>query len=272
MKVLDNENIVHVKADNIEYIQFKRLLEYDNIIKHAFTCKIEDSKDEFDFSSDENNNRNAIENYKKICTKLGLNYNNVIRPIQTHTNIVECIDRKYSDTINLYPMELKNVDGLITDKKNIVLCTRYADCTPLYFFDPKKRVIGNVHSGWRGTVSKIGKNCIEKMIGMYNCNPKDIIICIGPTIRECHFEVEDDVKILFEQSFGNDKDIIKNGKDEGKYYINTVSANIKSFLELGILPENIIDSKICTVCNKDKFFSYRAKKEAGRMTAIISLI
>lgn len=273
MKSLDNEQITHVIEKDIEYIQFKRLLEYKDIITHCFTLRVnrEDSK-EFDFAVMMNNRQNAIENYKTICSYLNLEYNKVIRPIQTHTSNVISLDRNFIDTIDIYPNQLQDVDGLITNKKNLVLSTGYADCTPLYFFDPKKKVIGNVHSGWRGTVAKIGKNAINKMIEVYNCNPKDIIVCIGPTIRECHFEVKDDTKKLFEQSFENDKDVIKNSNHQGIYYINTVNANIKLFLELGILPENIVDSEICTVCNKDRFFSYRANKEAGRMTAIISLI
>lgn len=109
----------------------------------------------------------------------------------------------------------------------------------------------------------------------YNCNPEDIICCIGPTIRQCHFQVEEDVKDLFMQAF-NDESIIKVGKvvdGKQKYYIDAVKANINMMKSCGLKEENIIDSGICTVCNSDILHSYRTEKQnAGRNAAIMCLI
>lgn len=273
MQNLSNNNIIHVIKDDVEYIQFKKLLEYKDIIQHCFTLRLNKKNDkEFDFAVNIQNRNNSIQNYKTICNYLDLNYNNVIRPIQTHTNNVVALEEKFTDKIDIYPKELQDVDGLITNKKDIILATGYADCTPLLFFDPIKNVIANSHSGWQGTVKKIGTKTLEKMINEYGSNPKDIIVCIAPTIRECHFEVEADVKEKFEEAFGVDANIVKKAQIPKKYYINTVNANKKALLQIGIKQENIIDSNICTVCNKDKFFSYRGNnKEEGRMTLVISL-
>ena len=186
------------------------------------------------------------------------------------------------------------MDGLVTDKKNKALIFCFADCTPLLFFDPIKKVIANVHSGWRGTLQTIGRNAVNKMIEQYSCKPEDIICCIGPTIRKCHFEVDEDVKDLFYNKFMNEIDIdkfimcrgrscacpkTKDRNAEGdftnssKYYIDTVGINKQILLNCGLKEENIIDSKICSVCDEDKIHSYRAHGDnSGRNISIMELI
>ena len=87
--------------------------------------------------------------------------------------------------------------GLLTNKENINTMLTYADCTPVFLYDPVKNVIGNVHSGWRGTVQKIAQKAVAKMIKYYGVNLNNIIVCIGPSIAKCHFEVGKDVKEVF---------------------------------------------------------------------------
>ena len=77
-------------------------------------------------------------------------------------------------------------DGMITNVPGICLVTFYADCVPLYFVDPVKKAIGLSHSGWRGTVGKIGKVTVEQMQKTYGSDPKDILAAIGPSIcQDC---------------------------------------------------------------------------------------
>lgn len=146
----------------------------------------------------------------------------------------------------------------------------------MYLFDKNKKVIGNIHSGWQGTVKKISKKAIEFMKKKYSCNPEDIICVIGPTIRECHFEVQKDVKDMFYNSFSymqNIDNIIEYNEKTKSYYIDTVEINKNLLIEEGLLEKNIIDSKVCTVCNSNIIHSYRKDgKESGRNTALISLI
>lgn len=268
MKDLSNENIIHIKNGKIQYLQFRRLLEYENKVKHCFTLK------NFNFYSNNQfyENKDIIqENYRKICKEINLNDNNIVRPLQTHTNCVKNIYNEQGFLIK----DLNNVDGLITNQKNRILSLIFADCTPIFLYDPIKNVIGNVHSGWKGTLGKIGKIAIEKMIKDYNSNPKDIIACIGPTIRKCHFEVDEDIKNMFNKEFNTSKIIKKGEIKEGKqkYYVDTASANIMMMEQLGLKSENIIDSKICSVCEKNLTHSYRADgKMAGRSTSLISII
>ena len=215
----------------------------------------------------------VIRNYKKISDEFGIDYNKIIRPYQTHTDNIKCVNNDV-DSINIFQKEYWEVDGLLTNKKEVILSLGYADCIPLFFYDPVKKVIGNIHSGWKGTLQKIGQKAVYKMIDVYGCNPDDIICCIGPSIRKCHFEVEKDVYTLFYNEFlytNKIEDIIQDASN-GKYYIDTVLINKIILEEAGLKKENIIDSGICTACNYDIMHSYRVKGNmAGRNRAIIGL-
>lgn len=268
MTDLSNENVIHIKKNGIEYLQFRRLLEYKDILTHCFTLK------PLDFGNNNNYEENkdiVTSNYKLICDELGIDYKNIVRPYQTHTNNV----KEVGESLGIFAKECTDIDGLITDKKNKALSLTFADCTPIYLFDPIKKAIGNIHSGWQGTLKKIAENAIKKMIEVYRSNPEDIICAIGPTIRKCHFEVEDDVKDMFLNKFNYIEEIVTIGQiNQGrqKYYIDTVKINKNMLMEVGIKEENIIDSKICTVCNSDLIHSYRKEeKTAKRNTALIML-
>ena len=286
MKDLSNENIVHVNKNGIEYIQFRKLLEYPNI-NHALTLKPLNFEG---FSTYEKNKEKITREYQKICDILNIDYKNICRPKQTHTSNVRSVE---DGDEGIYNPKYTDVDGLVTNKSNKALVVAFADCMPLLFFDPVRNVIANTHSGWRGTVALIGKETVEKMIKDYECNPKDIICCIGPTIRQCHFKVDEDVKDIFYNQFKDkiqiEKYITNKNKEfeneltecmerrlnssENKYYIDTVEINKQVLLKMGLKEENIIDSKICTVCEEKQIHSYRAHgKKAGRNISIIEKI
>ena len=259
------ENIVYQNKNGVEYIQFKKLLEYPEIT-HCYTMK---NNSELNFQ---------IKNYdffKQSCGKIlkSLNMENiqVVRPYQTHTDNVKKIeDIKTVD-------ELKDVDGIVTDKKDIALLTTSADCISMLLYDPVKKAIGSIHSGWKGTLKGIIVKAIEKMVTEYQSNPKNIICCICPSIRQCCFEVDEDVKDLFYNKYKylkNIDEIIKLGdKKEGKqkYYIDTVKINIELLRDIGLKEGNIIDSGICTMCHSKEFNSYRKDAKSFRNGAIIAL-
>lgn len=264
-----NDEVVIIQDENSRILQFKRLLKYNDVLSHAFTLK------PLDFGSNDTykeGKENFDNNYKSVCELLKLDSKNIVRPYQTHTNNV----KEVAEEIGVFPKELEDIDGLVTDKKNKILSLTFADCTPIYLFDKNKRIIGNIHSGWQGTVKRIAEKAIGFMKETYRCNPEDIICVIGPTIRECHFEVQKDVRDLFYNEFksmDNIDEIIKYNKETNSYFINTVEINRNLLLQQGILEENIVDSKICSFCNSDIIHSYRKDGiEAGRNTALITLI
>ena len=258
---LSNENIIHIKKDNVEYIQFRKLLEYKNIT-HCYTLK---SDGKLNFRSE--NNATMLKSYENISRELG--FTNIIKPKQTHSDNITIIENNERN--------LNEIDGLITNEKNVTLGTTSADCISLLFYDPNKNVIANVHSGWRGTEKGIAKKTVQELIEKFNCQPKDIICCICPSIRKCHFEVENDVKEIFEKEFKDLKieqnnDIMEKQKDKEKWNIDTVLINKILLKQEGLKQENIIDSGICSVCNSDLIHSYRVEKQGyGLATALIKI-
>lgn len=270
-----NENIIHVKNKNIEYLQFKKLLQYPEI-KYAYVIGLDKNFKIFlEPKNDEEKIKNNLskKSYKEICDELNIKYKNIVNTDQSHTDNIQIIKNKINNDkpdFNLY----KDTDGLITNKKNIILSTINADCILLVFYDPIKKVIANVHSGWRGTIKRISVKTIEKMKEEYDCNLQDIICCMSPSIRKCHFEVDNDVYQIFKNEFKDLKNFDELAiKNNNKWNIDTIEINRTILKNTGLKKENIIDSGICSVCNKNLIHSYRGMgEEAGRATQIISLI
>ena len=267
-KMIKNKEIVVIQDKDVRILQFKRLLEYSNILTHAFTLK------PLDFGSNDTYKKiqkEADNNYKLACKLLNLDSTNIVRPYQTHTNNI----KEVVNETGIFNDEFIDIDGLVTKEPNRILSLSFADCTPIYLFDKNQKNIGNIHSGWQGTTKKIAKKAVEFMKEKYNCNPKDIICVIGPTIRKCHFEVQQDVRDIFYKEFKymqNINDIIVYNENTKSYFIDTVEINKNLLKEEGIPKENIVDSKICTVCNSNIIHSYRKEGEkSGRNTALICL-
>ena len=257
------EDVIITNNNNISFLQFKKLLEYEELF-HAYSLK----ENNFGIQKDDGIIiNNALD---KIANSFKIQRDKIIYPIQRHTNNVQ--------VVNAY-INLENTDGLVTDKKDIMLLTTYADCMPLLFYDPVKRVIANVHSGWKGTVQKIGLNAIDKMVKEFDCKKEDIVCCIGPTIKRDHFLVNQDVEDLFENEFkdiNNRISFIEETElynEKGKQFrIDCTALNKYLFIEFGLKKNNIIDSNICTVCNKDRFHSRRVEGEEYRLDACLMML
>ena len=254
MKDLSNKNVIHIIKDGVQYLQFKKLLEYDNIITHCYslgtdlnfrTAKADKQKlSEKEFEK-------SLESYKKLCNSLNEDYINIVKTNQNHTDNIKIVNKKFNNEfmdINLE--EYNDTDGFITNKKNLILSTTNADCILMLFFDPITKTIANIHSGWKGTLQRISVKTIEKMQKEFGCNPQNIICCICPSII----------------------DIIEKQKDKEKWNIDTVLINRIILKKNGLKDENIIDSGICSVCNSDLIHSYRVEKQGyGLSTALIEI-
>ena len=282
MKDLTNENIVDINKDGVQYLQFKKLLKYKDIISHAYsigtdvnfrTARVNKQQlPEHEF-------KKAMKDYENLCNAINLDYKNVVKTNQEHTDNIAIANKKINQNfpdINLE--EYSRTDGIVTQKENLVLSTTNADCILLLFFDPVTRTIANTHSGWKGTLQRISVKTVQKMVNEFGCNPKDIICCICPSIRKCHFEIDKDVKDLFEEKFkdlniSKNTDIMEKQKDKEKWNIDTVLINKIILEKAGLKTENIIDSGLCSVCNKDLIHSFRVEKQGyGLNTALISLL
>ena len=215
----------------------------------------------------------VLENFKRIGASMGVAVEDMVLSKQTHTTNVRVVTKEDKGKGVMRERNYTDVDGMITNVPGICLVTSYADCVPLYFVDPVKKVIGLSHSGWRGTVGKIGKVTVEKMEEEFGCDPADILGAVGPSICQDCYEVSEDVIKKFRENY--DENLwpeIFYQKENGKYQLNLWKANESVFLESGILPEHIAVTNVCTHCNPDILFSHRTTgNERGTLSAFLAL-
>ena len=274
--MIKSQNLDLVKKGDLEYIQFPKL-NATGCVRHTFSTR-HGGVSEGDFATMNlsfnrgDKRENVFKNYEILCSAVGIDPENLVLSKQTHTNNVKIVTKNDIGT-GTTKSEFCDIDGLITNESGVALVTQYADCTPLLFCDPVKKVIATSHAGWRGTVKLIGKVTVDKMMSEFGCNKEDIIVGIGPCILDCCYEVDEPVYNEFSKiDFLNLSDIFTN-KPDGKYMLNLVEANRLILINAGILPENIDASDICTCCNCDDLHSHRATAgKRGNLAAIIELI
>lgn len=199
-----------------------------------------------------------VENNKKLlCEGLNIPLKNLVIPIQTHSDNVE--------VVNQIPILYENTDALITNQAGIALALNFADCVPIIFYDPIKKVVATAHAGWRGTVARIGPKTVEKMVTNFSCKPEDIIALIGPAIGKCCFEAGEDVlQKLVESVDGQIEDAISDNHADLKL-INKIQ-----LLANGVKKIDVCE--YCTSCQNELFFSYRKEKgNTARHSAVIIL-
>ena len=217
--------------------------------------------------------RSAVEeNYRRICAAMGVQPERVVLSAQTHTVNVENVTAADCGRGITRERGWTDVDGLITDEPGVVLCTHYADCVPLFFVDPVRRVVATSHAGWRGTVGGIGAVTVERMVADYGCRREDILAAIGPSIGRCCFEVDTPVYTEFAKlPFFDEACYVPKGGD--KCHIDLWEVNRRFMLESGIKAENITVTDLCTRCRPDVFWSHRATGgQRGSLAAFIALV
>lgn len=212
----------------------------------------------------------VLENYRRIAGLFDCSTEDIVCTDQTHTVNVRQVTAPDKGKGVTKERDYHDVDGLITDIPGILLAVFVADCVPIYFVDPVRGAIGLAHSGWRGTVGRIGEKLISMMEECYGCKRENILTAIGPSIcRDC-YEVSEDVADRFREEFG--EAVLFSGKAQGKYQLDLWKANEMVLLQAGILKENITVTDICTRCNADYLFSHRASGEKrGNLGAFVML-
>lgn len=177
------------------------------------------------------------------------------RPVQRHTSQVIILDG----------MQKRIADGVITDRRGIVIGIETADCVPILLCDPAIPMIGAVHAGWRGTAAGILRNAMRKLKDAFCSDPSRILLAIGPSIGPCCYEVDEPVYRALSSQTGSHYTPKNN-----KYYIDLPAENIKQALLEGVKKENIWTSQECTRCGHERFHSYRLQgKSAGRQGGFI---
>lgn len=253
------------------------LLEQTGIVKHCFTTRMGGVSagifESLNLSFTRGDEKAAVEeNFRRISELLGCQYDNFVLSNQTHTTNVRRVGRDDAGKGLLRARDYTDVDGLITDEPGIVLSTFYADCVPLYFVDVKKRAIGLSHSGWRGTVGRMGQETLDAMRREFGTQPEDVVCAIGPSICQDCYEVSQDVAEEFIQEFAGHEPDILIAKGNGKYQLDLWRANKIVLLEAGIKQEHLSVTDVCTCCNSNVLFSHRASHgKRGNLGAFLSL-
>lgn len=274
----NKEKVLNENEKNGVYYLTYPMFEETGMVKHAFSTRLGGvskgvcSTMNLSFARGDSE-EDVRENFRRMADVLEVEENDFAFSKQTHTTNVRVVTEKDRGKGLTKPLDYDDVDGLVTNVQGICLSTFYADCVPLFFVDPVKKAIGLSHSGWRGTVGKIGKKTVEKMQEEYGSNPKDILAAIGPSICQDCYEVSEDVIEEFKKAFAEKywADLFYE-KENGKYQLNLWKANEYIFLEAGIEKEHIAVTNICTCCNSEFLFSHRASHgKRGNLAAFLTI-
>ena len=272
------ETVLTVKENRgVTYLSFP-ILEDTGLVSHAFSTRLGGvSKGDFatmNFSFTRGDDRDdVLENYRRMAEALGVDRERMVLTWQTHTTNVRRVTEEDEGKGIVRDRDYRDVDGLITDIPGITLVTFFADCVPLYFLDPVHKAIGLSHSGWRGTVKRMGQVSVDAMKEAFGTRPEDIIACIGPSICGDCYEVGEEVADEFADAFHEKyHDVILLKKQNGKYQLDLWKANEIVLKEAGIKGDNLAVTNICTYCNPQLLFSHRRTAERrGNLCAFLSL-
>lgn len=214
------------------------------------------------------------ENFRRIAAALSCSVEDMVCSDQTHTTNLRIVGRADGGKGITRPKDYTDVDGLLTDEPGVFLATFFADCVPLYFVDTKRRAVALAHSGWRGTVARMGQCVVEKMREAYGTDPADLVAAVGPSICQDCYEVSEDVADAFATAFhkpGQEREILL-AKGGGKYQLDLWRANEIVLTEAGIPKENIQVTDLCTCHNNRYLFSHRATKgQRGNLGAFLGI-
>lgn len=235
---------------------------------------------------------NVDENFRRAAAHFGKDAKEIVCSQQTHTTNVRKVTSADKGKGVTKAQDYSDVDGLITNESGIILTTFFADCVPLFIVDPISYSIGLSHSGWRGTVDKMGKVTLDCMAREYGARAENVRVAIAPSICQSCYEVSEDVALAFEAAFPKNEDMAREylvryheeitpadienclfyRKENGKYQLNLWYANFRVFRDAGVPNERIEVTDVCTCCNPKLLFSHRASKgKRGNLGAFMML-
>jgi len=207
---------------------------------------------------------NVIENRARL-------FNVINRPVESIFDVWQVHGSRVMTTSRprMKSEEHPKADGILTNAPNVTLLMRFADCVPIFLYDPIKGVVGLVHAGWQGTVAKIVVSAVQVMIDEYDSKPEDILAGIGPSIGPDHYEVGEDVITRVKESFSECADRFLDRRN-GLTYFDLWGANYHLLEIAGV--KKIEAAAICTACHPQDWYSHRRENgKTGRFGAIIAL-
>jgi YfiH family protein len=215
----------------------------------------------------------VLRNRNRLANSIGIPLDQFTMASQIHSGNVTIVSEELrgKGCIN-HEEAISATDSMVTDVSDICLMVLVADCVPMVFFDPSRKVIGIAHAGWQGTLRFVARNTITAMERAFASLPRDIVVGMGPSIGPCCYRVGPEVVARVEETFGTKRGYIANESGDGKGYFDLWMANLEHLLHAGIQRENIEMAKICTCHSPDLFFSYRHQRgSTGRFGVGITL-
>lgn len=246
----------------LSFLQFPSLMVFENLYHGVFTRQNEQRSGlagglNVSFRVDDNPDAVSL-NREKIaqCAKTELVFAH-----QVHSTDVLTF-KKSTPRFLKAPLEPRQGDAMVTDVKGITLVIQVADCQPVFIYDPFRQVVGNVHSGWRGSINNIIGRTISVMGSEFGCRARDLLAAVGPSLGPCcsefiHYRTEIPMRFWNYRQKNNRFDFWRLSRDQ--------------IAAAGVLRKNISTSNLCTSCRTDLFYSYRKEKETGRFAAAIGL-
>lgn len=272
IKYKNKEHVFDIREkDGVPYLSYP-MLEQTGLVRHGFSTRLGGVSTgvwaSMNISTTRGDDPAAIaENRKRIASAIGVDEKKMVYTCQTHTTNVAVV------TEEDFGASIPETDGMITNVPGLCLVTFYADCVPLYFLDPVKKVIGLSHSGWRGTVNKMAHATVNRMQEAFGTNPADIIATVGPSICQDCYEVSEDVISRFRENYREEYwESLYYRKENGKYQLDLWRANEINLLEAGIRREHMAVTNVCTCCNPEVLFSHRITgTDRGNLSAFLAL-
>lgn len=273
----EKEVLLRKNKGEVEYLSFPGI-EKTGIVNHLFTTRkggvSEGIFASMNLSYTRGDKKTSVdENFRRIAAVLDSTPDRIVCSDQTHTANVRLVTEADAGKGVVREKDYTDVDGLITNVPGLILATFYADCVPLYFVDTENRAIGLSHSGYKGTLQRMGEATLLAMKEAFGTRPEAVKAAIGPSICQDCYEVGSDVAEQFMQAFPfHAEEIVKPGRVKEKYQLDLWRTNQLILLQAGILPENLEITDICTCCNKNYLFSHRGSHgQRGNLGAFMEL-
>ena len=281
--------MIEQRADRCEYLLFEHLSAFPELVHASFTRRGGYSQAPFaglnaSFTTGDDP-ATVRRNKETIVGTLGLPLVGA-KPI--HGNGVVCIERDmigeetYHDG-GAWQAALQAVvrqipaDAMLTDVPGFALCWAFGDCAPILLYDPTHRAVAMIHAGWRGTAQAVALRAVEAMTRRYSTRPADLFAGIGPTIGDCCYEVNEEVRARFAANpFAEQTAVFVEGATRGpsqaRWMLDIGESNQRQLVAAGVSPERIERSGYCTGCRTDMFYSNRREPyPSGRFAVAIGL-
>ncbi len=259
--------MIRSEANGIPYYSFGALAEHEQIVHAVFTRLGGVSAPPYralNVGHSVGDDPAAVEaNHDIIYHALGLSEAEVVTAWQVHSSRTAIVDERDEGQV------VPQTDALITGVPGVHLLLRFADCLPIFLFDPERQVVALGHAGWRGTAAAIASQMVQAMTDSFGTEPEHLIAALGPGIGPCCYQVGEEVARAIKPTIRDRQAAIRHLGDS-RFSLDLWEANRQHLLRRGVCTVEV--ARVCTACHADEFFSHRADGgTTGRFAALVGM-